>query len=40
MKIYLLILLLGSIAAYAHLFAMPRNGAENERLDRDGRAAG
>ena len=24
MKIYLLILLLGTIAAYAHLFAMPK----------------
>ena len=32
MKIYLLIFLLGTIAAYAHLFAMPRNGRETERL--------
>lgn len=33
MKIYVLILLLGTIAAYAHLFAaMPEGNAERERL--------
>jgi hypothetical protein len=32
MKIYVVILLLGTIAAYAHLFAMPRSRVETERL--------
>lgn len=33
MKIYLLILLLGSIAAYAHLFAAsPERGVNGKRL--------
>ncbi len=32
MKIYVLILLLGTIAAYAHLFAMPKRNADTERL--------
>jgi hypothetical protein len=32
MKIYVLILLLGTIAAYAHLFAATGNRVENERL--------
>ena len=32
MKIYALILLLGIIAAYAHLFDMPKANPERERL--------
>ncbi len=32
MKIYVLILLLGTIAAYAHLFAASDSRAERERL--------
>ena len=32
MKIYVLILLLGTIAAYAHLFAAMPKGTERERL--------
>jgi hypothetical protein len=32
MKIYVLILLLGTIAAYAHLFAATKSRVENERL--------
>jgi hypothetical protein len=32
MKIYVLILLLGAIVAYAHLFAATRTRVENERL--------
>ena len=32
MKIYVLMLLLGTIAAYAHLFASTESNVDNERL--------
>jgi hypothetical protein len=32
MKIYFLVLLLGTIAAYAHLFAATKSRAEQERV--------
>jgi hypothetical protein len=32
MKVYVLILLVGTIAAYAHLFAATESNAERERL--------